>query len=64
MAKNKIIYAKTMSYGIMHLVVAFCIAYAVSRNLAVALAISFLEPAVQTCCFFFHEKAWAKVKPV
>lgn len=52
---------KTMTYGVMHLVVAFLVAYAVSRDLQIALGISILEPVVQTVFFYFHEKIWTKV---
>lgn len=54
---------KTMSYSVMHLIVAFLVAYAVSRDLQIALGISLLEPAVQTVFFYFHEKIWARIAP-
>ena len=49
---------KTMTYSIMHVTVAFLVAYAISGNFAVAAAISLIEPMVQTVCYFFHERAW------
>jgi uncharacterized membrane protein len=52
---------KTMTYCVMHFVVAFIVAYAVSGNLAIAISISAIEPLVQTFCFFFHEKAWKRM---
>ncbi|MEL6693121.1 MAG: DUF2061 domain-containing protein [Pseudomonadota bacterium] len=54
---------KTLTYGVMHLFVAMAVAYAVTGNLAAALAIGLLEPAVQTVAYFFHEKAWGRVCP-
>ncbi len=50
-----------MTYCVMHFVVAFIVAYAVSGNLAIAISISAIEPLVQTFCFFFHEKAWKRM---
>ena len=47
----------------MHLFVAMAVAYAVTGNLAAALAIGLLEPAIQTVAYFFHEKAWGRVCP-
>jgi len=52
--------AKTVSYGIMHMAVAITLAYIITRNWAMALSIGLIEPAVQTCCFFCHEKGWIK----
>jgi uncharacterized membrane protein len=49
---------KTISYAIMHMTVSISVAYALSRNWKVALAIGFIEPVVQTIAFFFHERAW------
>jgi uncharacterized membrane protein len=54
--------AKTMSYAAMHLTVAVTIAYLISGSWVIALSIGLLEPAVQTVCFFFHEKLWDRVR--
>lgn len=51
---------KTLTYAVMHLIVAMAVAYAVTGSLAAALAIGLLEPAVQTVAYFFHEKAWER----
>lgn len=50
--------AKTTTYCVMHFVVAFGVAYAVTGDFAVATAISLIEPVVQTFFYFFHELAW------
>ena len=52
---------KTISYGVMHLIVAMAVAYAVTGSLAAAFAIGLLEPAIQTVAYFFHEKAWGNI---
>jgi len=51
---------KTGSYYLLHIVVAACVAYAVTGNLIASLTLSLLEPTVQAFAYFFHEKAWTK----
>lgn len=51
---------KTLSYALMHLVVAFCVAYALTRDWRAALAIGLVEPIFQTIAFALHERAWAR----
>ncbi len=51
---------KTLTYGVMHLVVAVTVAYAVTRSWQAALAVGLIEPLVQTVAYNFHERAWAK----
>jgi uncharacterized membrane protein len=53
---------KTMSYGTMHMTIAILVAYALSGSWHVALAIGLVEPCIQTCAFFFHEKAWHRAE--
>ncbi|MEM1150949.1 MAG: DUF2061 domain-containing protein [Pseudomonadota bacterium] len=51
---------KTATYATMHLLVAMTVAYALTGNLAAALAIGMIEPLVQTVAYHFHEKAWQR----
>ena len=51
---------KTLTYALMHLVVAVAVAFAVTRNWQAALAVGMLEPLVQTVAYNFHERAWSK----
>jgi uncharacterized membrane protein len=51
---------KTGSYYLLHIVVAACVAYAVTGNFIASLTLSLLEPTVQAFAYFFHEKAWAR----
>lgn len=51
---------KTFSYYIMHITVAMLVGYFVTGSLAMAIALSLLEPTVQAVAFFFHEKVWNK----
>lgn len=55
---NKRMFKKTLSYYIMHITVAMLVGYFVTGSLAMAIALSLLEPTVQAVAFFFHEKAW------
>jgi len=57
---NHMTLAKTVTYGLMHVVVAVTLAYLITRNITMALSIGLIEPAVQTVCFFCHEKGWIK----
>ena len=51
---------KTISYCIMHFIVAFLVAYALTRDLVVAASIGVIEPIVQTFAYAAHERIWAK----
>lgn len=53
---------KTASYYLIHIMVAACVAYAVTRNFWASLTLSLLEPTVQAVAYFFHEKAWNRAQ--
>ena len=53
---------KTGSYYLIHIAVAACVAYAVTRNFWASLTLSLLEPTVQAVAYFFHEKAWNRAQ--
>jgi uncharacterized membrane protein len=52
---------KTVSYYVVHVTVAACVAYAVTGELWVALTLSLLEPTVQAFAYFAHEKVWERI---
>lgn len=52
---------KTVSYSIMHLVVAITVAYALTRDWRAALAIGLIEPIFQTLAFAVHERVWERI---
>lgn len=52
--------AKTITYCVMHFTVAIIVAYALTRNWAIALAVGVVEPLVQTAFFALHERLWSK----
>jgi uncharacterized membrane protein len=53
---------KTISFGLMHLAVAFGVAYALTGSLVVGGAIALVEPAINTVAYFFHEKLWERIR--
>lgn len=57
---NQRMFKKTLSYYIMHLMVAMAVGYFVTGSWAMAVAFSLLEPTVQAIAFFFHEKVWER----
>jgi uncharacterized membrane protein len=52
---------KTVSYSIMHLVVAITVAYALTRDWRTALAVGLIEPIFQTMAFAVHERVWERI---
>lgn len=53
---------KTLTYSLMHLSVAVCVAYALTRSWHAALAIGLIEPAVQTLAYSLHERFWSRAE--
>ena len=51
---------KTLTYASMHLTVAVAVAYALTRDWKVALAVGLVEPMVQTVSFNIHERLWSR----
>jgi len=54
---------KTFTYLTIHLTIAFGIAYMLTGSVSIAGGIALLEPCVNAVAFFFHEKAWKRVRP-
>lgn len=52
--------AKTLTYGSIHIVVGFSIAYLLTGSLAIAGGIALLEPIANTLVFYVHEKIWKR----
>lgn len=51
---------KTLTYASMHLTVAVVVAYVLTRDWRVALAVGLVEPMVQTVTFNIHERLWSR----
>ncbi|MCU0896941.1 MAG: DUF2061 domain-containing protein [Burkholderiales bacterium] len=55
--------AKTLSFGAVHMSVAFGVGYAMTGSAAVGGALALVEPLVNTVAYFFHEKLWERIHP-
>ncbi|WP_310541954.1 DUF2061 domain-containing protein [Phenylobacterium sp.] len=53
---------KTVTYGLMHFVVAVAVAYALTQDWRVSLAIGIIEPLVQTVFFTVHDRIWTRIE--
>jgi len=51
---------KTISFGTVHMMVAFSVAYVMTGSVVVGGAIALVEPMINTVAYFFHEKFWDK----
>ncbi len=50
---------KTITFAVMHFLIAFTVAYAFTGSVLVGGAVALVEPAINTVAFYFHEKFWA-----
>jgi uncharacterized membrane protein len=53
---------KTVTYGVMHFTVAVLVAFALTRDWRIALAIGTVEPLVQTVFFTLHDRIWTRIE--
>tara|TARA_R110002124_G_scaffold209112_2_gene375453 strand:+ start:95 stop:655 length:561 start_codon:yes stop_codon:yes gene_type:complete len=53
---------KTVTYGLMHFMVAVIVAFALTRDWRIALAIGTIEPLVQTVFFTLHDRIWSRIE--
>lgn len=53
---------KTVTYGLMHFTVAVAVAFALTRDWRLALAIGVIEPLVQTVFFTIHDRIWTRIE--
>jgi uncharacterized membrane protein len=52
---------KTLTFGIVHMTVAFSVAYVMTGSVLVGSAVALVEPAINTVAYFFHEKVWERI---
>ena len=50
---------KTVSFAIVHFIVAFSVAYLLTGSIVIGGLLALIEPIVNTIAYHFHEKAWA-----
>ena len=53
---------KVASYGVMHLIVAILVAYAITRDWRLALAVGVIEPFFQTIAYSVHDRIWHRIE--
>lgn len=49
---------KTLSFGIVHILVAFSVVYVMTGSFALGGAVALIEPLCNMVAYFFHEKFW------
>jgi len=50
--------AKTATFGVMHVITAFSVTYAMTGSITVAGVVTFVEPVVNTVMHYFFDKYW------
>ena len=50
--------AKSAAFGLVHVVIAFSVSYALSGSVVVAGAITLVEPLVNTVAHYFFDRWW------
>ena len=55
---------KTVTFALVHISVAFSVAYLVSGSLLVGGAIALIEPIVNTLAYHVHERVWNRIQSV
>lgn len=53
---------KTITFAVIHMTVAFTVGYVMTGSVAVGSALALVEPAINTVAYFFHEKAWERIR--
>ena len=56
--------AKSAAFGVMHLGIAFGVSYALTGSMAIAGAITLIEPLVNTVAHYFFDRWWGHPKAV
>jgi uncharacterized membrane protein len=51
---------KTMTFGVMHFVIAFSVAYLLTGDVVIGGAVALIEPAVNTVAYYFHDRVWER----
>ncbi|WP_414858810.1 DUF2061 domain-containing protein [Pseudomonas aeruginosa] len=51
---------KTLTFTVMHFIIAFSVAYALTGSIAVGGLVAAVEPLCNSVGFYFHEKIWKR----
>ncbi len=55
--------AKSATFGVMHLGIAFGVSFALTGSVAIAGAITVVEPLVNTVAHYFFDRWWDRQRP-
>lgn len=53
---------KTVSFGAIHMSVAFTVGYIMTGDVAVGGTLALVEPVCNTVAYYFHEKVWNRMR--
>jgi uncharacterized membrane protein len=53
---------KTLSFGAMHITVAFVVVWAMTGDWMTGGLVALVEPCVNTVAYHFHEKVWKRLR--
>ena len=53
---------KTITFTLMHICIAFSVAYALTGSVAVGGLVAAVEPLCNSVGFYFHEKIWKRIE--
>lgn len=51
---------KTLTFGAMHISIAFTVVYVMTGSATIGGAVALIEPLCNTVAYFFHEKLWER----
>ena len=52
--------SKTLSFGVMHMTVAFAVVWLMTGDMLVGGMVALVEPLVNTVAYHFHERVWSR----
>jgi uncharacterized membrane protein len=64
LTRERFILAKSAAFGVVHLGVAFGVSYALTGSVAIAGAITLIEPLVNTVAHYFFDRWWGHPRAV
>ncbi|GAD89772.1 hypothetical protein VHA01S_027_00280 [Vibrio halioticoli NBRC 102217] len=59
-AKQAFSRIKTVSFAVVHFSVAFTVVYLISGDALAGGLLALIEPSINTCAYYFHERVWTK----
>jgi uncharacterized membrane protein len=53
---------KTVTFAMVHFIVAFSVAYLLTGSIGIAGLLALLEPMANTVAFYLHERVWERIR--